>query len=352
MAMSLPQGQCPVQCQLCEGDPKVKWKCLDCDLLMCSKCKDKVHSKFKSEKDHRIIYIKDVGQQSKSVDQQDKEVTGRSEAGVGSSPTNVKLINIKEYKTIDIQSLAVSLDGSLWIGNGDEEEGFHPFTSHTALQNIKLVGDKLKIISGFNLLIWDVAVTPNNDILLATGEQRLKQIKAGSNKVSDSVYFVELSYIKSVHATKDGLVIVGGDNVVVVMDTDGKHLASTLNDNIFVTDPNPRVVVLGKENAISNYTGHPSINRHSAFDPRSVITTPMDNVIVADYSSHTLHILDNTGHLLTTYNTKDIGIEYPRPLAITMEGPFAVLYIGCRNTGSCEDSSDTGQLYKRNIMGC
>ncbi|XP_071136379.1 tripartite motif-containing protein 2-like [Mytilus edulis] len=377
MAMSRPQVQCPIQCQLCEGEPKVKWKCLDCDLLMCSKCKDKVHSKFKSEKDHRIIDIKDIGQQSKGVYQQDKKNTSQPELGVPSPPTNVKLINIKEYKTkmLNIRFLAVSLDGSLWIGDGDMEKGFHLFTSHTALQNVKLVGDKVKVISSFNIEVCDIAVSPTNDILLATGEKILKQIKAGSNKVSDSVYFVELSYIKSVHVTKDGRVIVGRNKVVIVMDTDGNHLTrymedknnkpifdgniwcitSTLNGNIFVAKPysnNPRVVVLGKGDAISYYTGHPSINRYNAFWPEAVITTPMDNVIVADFSSHTLHILDNTGHLLTIYNTKDRGIEYPRSLAITMEGNFAVLYIGCRNTGSCEDSSDTGRLYKMNIIGC
>ncbi|XP_063404742.1 uncharacterized protein LOC134688200 [Mytilus trossulus] len=374
MAMSRPQGQCPIQCQLCEGDPKVKWKCLDCDLLMCSKCKDKIHSKFKSEKVHRIIDIKEVGQLGKEM----VSTSGQPKARVSSSPTNVKLINIKEYKTKieNINLLAVSLDGSLWIGDGNEKKGFHLFTSYTALQNVKLVGDKVKVISSFNLLVWDVAVTPNNDILLATGitvESRLKQIKAGSNKVTDSIYFVELSYIKSVHVTKDGRVIVGGDNVVVVMDTDGKHLTryekdeykklifdgnilsitSTLNGNMFVAQPysNPRVFVLGKGAVINNYTGPPSINRHSSFNPLSVITTPMDNVIVTDYSSHTLHILDNTGQLLTTYNTKDIGIEYPKSLAITMEGPFAVLYIGCY-TWSYEDSSDIGRLYKMNIIGC
>ncbi|XP_071150234.1 uncharacterized protein [Mytilus edulis] len=378
MAMSLLQGQCPVQCQLCEGNPKVKWKCLDCDLLMCSKCTDKVHSKFKSEKNHRIIDIKDVGQQSKGVDQQDKEISGQPQAGEPSSQTNVELINIKEYKTkmMDISLLAVSVDSSLWIGDGDEEKGFHPFTSPSALQNVKLVGDKIKFISSFNMRVYDIAVTPTNDILLATGMAggpRLKQIKAGSNKVSDSIYFVELSYIKSVHVTKDGRVIVGGGNVVAVMDKDGKHLTryerdknnklifdgtiwsitSTINGNIFVvqTHSNPRVAVLGEEDVIYNYTGHPSINSHSAFDPQSVITTPMDNIIVADLCYDTLHILDNTGHQLTTYNTKDIGIEYPVSLTITMEGPFAVLYIGCYKM-SYEDSSDTGRLYKMNIMGC
>ncbi|XP_071136378.1 uncharacterized protein [Mytilus edulis] len=351
---------------------------------MCSKCKDKVHSKFKSEKDHRIVDIKEVGKQGMDVHQQGKKVDkidnkkmsifGQPKSGVSSSETDVKLTNTKQYqiKMSTINFLAVSLDGLLWIGDGDETEGFHPFTSHTALQKVKLVGDKMKVISSFNMRVYDIAVTPSNDILLATGELGLKQVKAGSNKVIYSTYCEELTNLKRVHVTKDGRVIVGGYAWVDVIDTDGSHLTryirdknnrpiferniwsitSTLNGNIFVVQicPNPRVVVLGNGDVINKYTGHPLINCDITFDPETVITTPMDNVIVADNGSNTLHILDNKGHLLTTYKTPEIGIYNPRSLAITMEGNFAVLYIGCDMSN--EESSDTGKLYKMNIIGC
>ncbi|CAG2194690.1 TRIM9_67 [Mytilus edulis] len=176
--MSRPQEQCPIQCQLCEGDPKIKWKCLDCDLLMCSKCKDKIHSKFKSEKEHEIVDIKDAGRQDMTVDQKSKEmdeqdqelvsISGLQTAGVSSSPTNDKLINVKEYQTekINIHFLALSFDGSLWIGDGAKRDLHHTFTS---LQNVQLLRDKVKVISCFNMVILGIAVTPTNDILMATG---------------------------------------------------------------------------------------------------------------------------------------------------------------------------------------
>lgn len=52
-----------ITCNLCERDPKVKWKCVECEFLMCNNCKEKIHAKFKHAKDHTIIDIKDVGQE-------------------------------------------------------------------------------------------------------------------------------------------------------------------------------------------------------------------------------------------------------------------------------------------------
>lgn len=61
MAESVVKAQNFIVCQLCETENKIKWKCVECELLMCNKCKEKIHPKFKNAKDHRIIDIKDVG---------------------------------------------------------------------------------------------------------------------------------------------------------------------------------------------------------------------------------------------------------------------------------------------------
>ena len=67
MAFSkLKKGQEIIYCHLCEVDQKLKWKCLECQLLMCNKCYEKIHPKFKNAKDHRVIDTKDIG---KYVDQ-------------------------------------------------------------------------------------------------------------------------------------------------------------------------------------------------------------------------------------------------------------------------------------------
>ncbi|XP_071131494.1 uncharacterized protein [Mytilus edulis] len=61
LSKSVIKAQDIISCNLCESETKLKWKCLDCDLLMCNKCCDKVHPKFKNAKDHTIVDIKQVG---------------------------------------------------------------------------------------------------------------------------------------------------------------------------------------------------------------------------------------------------------------------------------------------------
>ncbi|VDI34518.1 Hypothetical predicted protein [Mytilus galloprovincialis] len=322
------QAQIPIGCKC--GNPKVKWRCENCVSMLCDMCQDKDHA----AKGHHIIDITTI---------------------------QVKISDVKTYQTKVERSfcLEVAPDNSLWIGDGDEKEGFHPFTSPSALQNVKLVGDKVKVISSFNINVFGVAVTPSNDILLATFQPRLKQIKAGSKKLTDSIYCEDMSNLAIVHVTKDDRVIVSVDNAVVVMDTDGNHLTryekdennkqvfshfatsinSTINGNIFVAGYYDRkVVVFGKTDIISIYRGHHSFNNEYTGNE----STPMDNVIVADSQNHALHILNNTGHLLTTYNTKDIGIPILEHLAITKEGSFTVLYM----------TSSRSNLYKMVITGC
>ncbi|CAC5394720.1 unnamed protein product [Mytilus coruscus] len=60
--------QVPVFCSLCEEETKIKWKCLDCDMLMCDKCKEKIHMKFKFAKDHEVISIQQVRLHYEEID--------------------------------------------------------------------------------------------------------------------------------------------------------------------------------------------------------------------------------------------------------------------------------------------
>ncbi|XP_052062938.1 uncharacterized protein LOC127702678 [Mytilus californianus] len=65
MAMSksinLGEAQIPCVCHLCEDEKKIRWKCQECSLLMCDKCKKKVHAKFKAADEHNVIKIADIG---------------------------------------------------------------------------------------------------------------------------------------------------------------------------------------------------------------------------------------------------------------------------------------------------
>lgn len=281
--------------------------------------------------------------------------------------TNIELTIVKEYQTelSYIKHIAVSPDDSLWIGQGWREESFHPFTKSTALQKVKLVDNKLKVISSFNMWVYDIAVSSSGDLLLATMEPRLKQIKAGSSKVTDSLYCVISSKLRSVHVMKNGRVIVGGYRAIDILDKNGLHLkrheldkngqplfngniislTSTNFGNIFMVEGYPTLKVVMFIGSSRFYT------EASGLSPRSVQTTPSDNVIVADRYNSTLHILDNTGIILTIYNTHSEGLSFPCSPALTTEGIFSdsVLYLGCYEE---KTGSDKAKLYKMNITGC
>lgn len=59
LSKSLQMGQVSALCQLCEESNEIKWKCLQCEFLLCTKCQ-KLHRKVKSSDHHTIIDIKDI----------------------------------------------------------------------------------------------------------------------------------------------------------------------------------------------------------------------------------------------------------------------------------------------------
>ncbi|XP_063404216.1 uncharacterized protein LOC134687688 [Mytilus trossulus] len=67
-SQSLKRGQAPATCNFCEKDTKIKWKCINCDVLMCDKCKDKIHAKLRNSKEHNVIDIKEIGMYYSELD--------------------------------------------------------------------------------------------------------------------------------------------------------------------------------------------------------------------------------------------------------------------------------------------
>ncbi|XP_071160942.1 uncharacterized protein [Mytilus edulis] len=48
-------------CNVCELSNKIKWKCINCDLMLCAECKTITHSKFKGFELHTIIELNRLG---------------------------------------------------------------------------------------------------------------------------------------------------------------------------------------------------------------------------------------------------------------------------------------------------
>ncbi|XP_071170893.1 uncharacterized protein [Mytilus edulis] len=131
------------------------------------------------------------------------------------------------------------------------------------------------------------------------------------------------------------------------------RITSTSNGNIHVVDGGVRggiyrVVMLEQGGDIINiYTGDREINKDIPFNPRDIVTTPRDNVIVADINTHTLHILNNAGTLVTCHKTSDINIVLLCSLVFT---PTGQLYIECSTPKRCK--AKDAKLYEVTISLC
>ncbi|CAC5419049.1 unnamed protein product [Mytilus coruscus] len=56
-SQSIKRAQVPKPCELCETDTNIKWKCVQCNTLMCEKCK-KIHLKVQTSIKHDIVDVK------------------------------------------------------------------------------------------------------------------------------------------------------------------------------------------------------------------------------------------------------------------------------------------------------
>lgn len=58
-SQTMQKAQIPIGCQLCDSGASIQWKCVNCSLLLCHKCKE-IHQKIKNATSHKIVDIKEV----------------------------------------------------------------------------------------------------------------------------------------------------------------------------------------------------------------------------------------------------------------------------------------------------
>ncbi|XP_071137200.1 uncharacterized protein [Mytilus edulis] len=291
---------------------------------------------------------------------------------VVSNTVNVRIVKQFQTDISKVGYLSLSPDNSLWISDQD------------VIQKVKPVEHKLTVESTFNIEVYGMAVNPTGDLLLSSGGSVLKQISGTTGKLTDSIYNVDPLVYSAVHVTKDDKVIVGvkssgkpfpvtGRRAIFVMNQKGEHetiyehnknnirifacvksITTTDNGNICVVDKlsedgRGRVVVLNREGDILQiYTGHHEVNNEKKpFKPVNIVTTPSDNIIVAELNVYIFHILNNCGHLITHINMGDIGISKSYSLCFTRTA--GQMYIGCTTRVG---SSKKAKLYEVNISGC
>jgi hypothetical protein len=57
MACSSSKAQIVKLCELCEIETNLKWRCIQCDTILCDKCK-KIHNKVQTNTQHQIVDLK------------------------------------------------------------------------------------------------------------------------------------------------------------------------------------------------------------------------------------------------------------------------------------------------------
>lgn len=352
MANSKHEAQIPVGCRLCEGGNKIHWKCLDCSLLMCTRCRDGVHRRLNNANSHRIVDTKDY-----------------------KCAAHVRLL--RHFPTFFqlISTVVSSHEDSLWILDYLAK----------VVKNVNMATHPVKVISQVNISIHDMAVTSSNNILISVDDEtNLKLLNGITGQISDTQYNVAPLKTRGIHISGDQIFIIATKkletftatrrSVVIIMDEEGnrvreyeldsnnkplfslpRKITSTGNGNIWVVDLydkslRGRVVVLGQAgNIVQIYTGHPDVNSwYRTFTPRGIVTTPADNIVVTDCNNDTLHILSCDGVFITYVRTDDLGIIDPYSLALSGPGQ---LYIGCSAISEISRSSDKAGLFKVQYSG-
>lgn len=349
-ANSLLRCQIPVGCQLCETGTTIKWRCKDCSLLICDTCR-KVHLKL--SKEHDIKNIKDI--------QEDNIIKDGDKIGI-----EIDVVGQYKVDTKHIYNLAVSKDGSLWIGDSNPNKLLH----------VKLCRDVATIISTINIKSYSLDISPlGSPFVVGESPSTLKIIDEMTGEVIDSKFKIYNWVVICVHVTKNMNIILGahkgGSGRIIVMDQNAKHLntfgkaddkqllsyprsiATVSNGNIFISDKCDekcgRVVMIKPDrDRFQYYHGKSGVNTKSKpFLPVSLLVTKRDNVLMTELNTDFLHILNSEGVFLTCFNLRDIGIVKPFSLA---SSPSGKLYVGTVRRKT-ESEGTKAILYKLEYSG-
>lgn len=152
-----------------------------------------------------------------------------------------------------------------------------------------------------------------------------------------------------------------GKRAVIVMDQEGRHLAeydhqlfrhpfritSTTNGNIFVVDSLMeavgKVVVLDRKgNVLDIYNGHPNpFYQEKPLEPKGILATPADNVIVCYSTNNVIHVLNFEGHNIAFFKTDELRIFRPFCLAMSTPGHFYIYFYLCTIKDSSPETEKT-----------
>ncbi|XP_063442378.1 uncharacterized protein LOC134722688 [Mytilus trossulus] len=264
-----------------------------------------------------------------------------------------------------IDYISALRNDSIWISCNEDN----------IIQRAKPERNNLNIKATFSVKVFSIAVTALNEVFLVTDGTRIQNMNSRTGNLSNSIYNVAPLEPILIHVTCDNKVIVGAKNghtkAIIVMSEKGERenvfeydknikplftyprsITSTRRGDMHVLDYDidknrGRVIVLRQGGDIYKYCGHPYVNKNIPFKPISIVATPKSNVLVVDWYTHYIHVLNTCGNLVTIFNTRDTGILHPCSLAITQAGQ---MYVGCDSNKA--KPTEKANIYLVNLSGC
>ncbi|XP_052106186.1 uncharacterized protein LOC127738822 [Mytilus californianus] len=347
MAKSTRMAQSSISCQLCNNDVVIKWKCTDCELLLCDNCKINIHPRFKSSEKHRVVSTGDIGY----------DIADHLKA-LHISEVISSVFNRYQTELPCIHEIICSDDDVVFMLSAIDTQNCH-------LIKAKLRKDSIKVLQQFDIECQDFAVNRQSEIVFAPSPRSELQAASSTDDIRTMLKASPMM-ILAIHINKHGELLLGlreqGNKYpvtdfctrqVVILNTNyqrkatfeyddlGKKLfhyayriESDSDNNIYVVDwindkSHGRIVGLdmnGRKKFI--YQGYNIINtpNHAQFTPRGMALTSKNVLFISDVQNHAIHALNQKGEICGLQRTENLGIRFPYSLSFDSEG---FLLIGC-----------------------
>lgn len=347
---TIRKAQVPISCNFC-NENAIKWKCEECDIIMCDSCKYKIHERMKSTKNHEVISFCD-----KKEDQ----------------PASTEVLSevisyvFHSYTTpVPVGNLLCSGDDTLYIAGSN---------GHDKLIKGKMLKMSIRTLMSIDTPILDIAVNKDGEVLFtppSSVPESPIRILLTSGEIQ-TVLDPKPMRLLALHLNKDDELVCSlreqGDpfprhdfssrQVVIFgrhykrkltfeFDVKGEKLftyparirTDSKNVNYIVDwlciDQSGRIVAIDRNGRLKfTYCG-PTCFEY--FYPSSIVVTPTDNILLCDPCNHALLALNSKGNLIALQYVHEMNITIPLALCIDSEG---LLLIGCK-----ENDDVSGQIH-------
>lgn len=336
---SVRKAQVPISCNFC-NENAIKWKCEECDILMCDSCKYKIHERMKSTKDHEVISFCDKKEDPSTFTEVLSEV--------------ISFIFHSYTLSVPVGNLLYSDDDIVYIAGGER---------YDTLIKGKMLKMSIRTLMSVDKPIFDLALNKNGEVLF-TQPSRIPESPICMALPSGEIKTVldpKPMRLLALHINKDDELICGlreqGDpfplhdfsvRQVVLFGTDYKRkltfetdtkgrklfahpsrIRTDSKNNIYVIDWANRdltgklVAINGNGRLKFTYRGPHNFEN---FKPMSIVVTPHDNIVLCEKHNNALLVLDSKGTLIALQFVLEVNIINPLALCIDSEG---LLLIGC-----------------------